>query len=122
MTQEEYAKVIARNLKRIAYERGKTQADIARDLKINKQTVSSWFRAERTPRMDKIDLLCGYFGCRRSDIMEEHGEKTMPYYFNDEAREYAQFLFDNPEYKVLFDASRSVKKFVKQMIDRMTKE
>ena len=42
---------------------------------------------------------------------------------NDDARELAQFMFENPEYKVLFDASRKVKKedieFVKQMIDRM---
>ena len=36
----------------------------------------------------------------------------------------AQFLYENPDYKVLFDASRKVKKedieFVKQMIDRMS--
>lgn len=45
------------------------------------------------------------------------------YYLNDDARDMAQFLFENPEYKVLFDASRKVKKedidFVKQMIDRV---
>lgn len=36
----------------------------------------------------------------------------------------AQFLYENPDYKVLFDASRKVKKediqFVKEMIDRMS--
>ena len=35
----------------------------------------------------------------------------------------AEFLFKNPEYKVLFDASRKVKPedidFVKRMMDRM---
>ena len=31
------------------------------------------------------------------------------YYLNPEARDMAQFLFENPEYKVLFDASRKVK-------------
>ena len=44
--------------------------------------------------------------------------------FDKEAKEAAQFLYENPDYKVLFDASRKVKKedidFVKQMIDRMT--
>lgn len=48
---------------------------------------------------------------------------SQEYYINDEAREMAEFLFKNPEYKVLFDASRKVKKedieFVKQMIDRV---
>ena len=41
----------------------------------------------------------------------------------EKARELAEFMFKNPEYKVLFDASRKVKKedigFVKEMIDRM---
>ena len=43
------------------------------------------------------------------------------YYLNPEARGMAQFLFENPEYKVLFDASRKVKpediQFVKEMIE-----
>ena len=46
------------------------------------------------------------------------------YYLDDDARDMAQFMYENPEYKVLFDASRKVKKedidFVKQMIDRMS--
>ena len=33
-----------------------------------------------------------------------------PYYLNDDAREMAQFMFENPEYKVLFDASRKISK------------
>lgn len=45
------------------------------------------------------------------------------YYLNDDARDLAQFMFENPKYTVLFDASRKVKKedieFVKHMIDRM---
>lgn len=73
MTDKEYTKLVARNLKRIAYANGKTQADIARDLKINKATVSSWMNGTRLPRMDKIDRLCHYFNCRRVDIMEEEG-------------------------------------------------
>ena len=50
-------------------------------------------------------------------------ENDEHYYFNNDARDLAQFVFENPEYKVLFDASRKVKKedieFVKQMIDRV---
>ena len=124
MTEKAYAKLVARNLRNIAVQNDKTQADIARDLNLSKATVSSWMNGTRIPRMDKIDLLCHYFNCKRSDIMEDQEEvKAEPYYFNDDARELAEFLFHNPEYKVLFDASRKVKKedieFVKQMIDRM---
>lgn len=70
MSQEEYAKVIAKNLKRIAYEHQKSQADIARDLKLKQATVSSWMVGTRIPRMDKIDMLCSYFNCSRAEIME----------------------------------------------------
>lgn len=74
MTEKEYGKLIGRNLKRLAFEKDKTQADISHDLGISKQTISSWMNGTRTPRMPKIDLLCKYFGCKRSDIMEEHEE------------------------------------------------
>jgi len=126
MSEKEYAKIIAKNLRSIAYNAGKTQADMAKDLGISKATISSWMNGTRIPRMDKIDLLCHYFNVSRSDIMEdiEYQNEEVPYYLNDDARELAQFLFNNPEYKVLFDASRKVKKedieFIKQMIDKMT--
>lgn len=115
MSEKEYMKLIAKNLKRLSYENGKTQADIAKDLKISKQTVSSWFRGERTPRMDKIDLLCHYFNCKRSDIMEDYSERsekeegTTPYYLNEETARVAQKYFDHPEIRVLFDAADGVK-------------
>ena len=60
-----------------------------------------------------------------SAFLIEEKEDTVDetYYFNEDARELAEFMFKNPEYKVLFDASRKVKKediaFVKQMIDRV---
>ena len=57
-----------------------------------------------------------------NDRSNENSE-NYNYYLNEDAREMAQFLFDNPDYKVLFDASRKVKKEdiekVKRMIDLM---
>lgn len=103
MSENEFARMVARNLKRIAYENGKTQADIASDLKISKQTVSSWMTGARVPRMDKIDLLCHYFNCQRVDIMED--EPSPRYYINAETAAMAQKYFDHPEYRVLFDAA-----------------
>ena len=78
MTEMAYAKLVAKNLRNIAFENEKTQADIARDLKISKATISSWMNGTRVPRMDKIDLLCHYFNCKRSDIMEDkQGESDL---------------------------------------------
>lgn len=76
---EEYAKIIAKNLKAIMYEHKKTQADVAKDLGINKATVSSWMNGTRIPRMPKIDLLCHYFNVSRADIMEPHTSAPVAY-------------------------------------------
>lgn len=104
MSSEEYGKIISKNLKRIAYENQRTQADIARDLKLKQATVSSWMNGTRVPRMDKIDLLCHYFNCSRSDIMEDHAEE---YYTQAEAARMAQAAFNDPDLRALFDIARN---------------
>lgn len=75
LTNDEYAKIVARNLRRIMIERDKTQADIVNALGFSKQAVSSWMNGKRTPKMNKIDALCEYLNCKRSDIMEPYGSK-----------------------------------------------
>ena len=126
MSEQDYAKLVAKNLRRIMYEHGKTQAEVAKDLNISKATLSSWMNGTRIPRMNKVDLLCHYFNCKRADIMEDQksDEPEQHYYLDDEAREMAEFMHKNPNYKVLFDAVRNVSaediEFVRQMIDRTT--
>ena len=71
MTDSEYRKVLARNIKRIAYDNHKTQADIVRDLNLKQATVSSWMNGTRMPKMEHIDLLCHYFNVSRTQIMGE---------------------------------------------------
>ena len=72
MNEQEYAKIISKNLKRLAYEHGKQQIDIARDLGINRATLSAWMNGTRTPKVSKIDMFCEYFGVLRSDITEPY--------------------------------------------------
>lgn len=101
MTEKEYAQVIAKNLKRIAFERDKSQAQIAQELKIHRATLSAWMNGTRTPKMSKIDMLCRYFGCKRSDIMEPHADNYI-YHFDDTDR-IAGIIRDNPVMHNLFD-------------------
>lgn len=125
MGEDYYKTIFSKNLKKYMELNGKTQIDLINDLGFNKSSVSTWCNGTRLPRMDKVDALAKYFGISRSDLIEEKTEIAESYYLNDDAKELAQFLFDNPEYKVLFDASRKVKKediaFVKQMLDRFKK-
>lgn len=122
MSEQEINEIIAQNLTKFLNRSGKTQIDLADYMDVSQATVSNWCKGLKLPRMDKIDKICSFFNISRSDLMND--EKDNPqYYLNDDARDLAQFMFENPEYKVLFDASRKVKRddieFVKQMIDRM---
>lgn len=72
MEKSKYGRIIAKNLRRLLIEKDKTQADLCHDLKLNKGTVSSWCNGTRIPRMDKVDMLCKYLNCTRSDLLEEH--------------------------------------------------
>lgn len=80
-----------------------------------------------TPNTTKIKLIADYFGVSVDYIITgEDSNPDTPYYINDDAREMAQFMFENPEYKVLFDASRKVSKddinVVKTLLDKFRSE
>lgn len=112
MSEKEYARIIGANLKRIAYEHGKSQVQMSKELKINKATISSWMNGTRVPRMDKIDLLCNYFNVKRADIMEpqspdvKNPQHQTGYYLDDETAQAAQEIFENRELRALFDVAR----------------
>lgn len=123
MSDEKLKKVFSSNLKRQLELNDKQPVDLVNDLGIPFSTVSNWINGLKFPRMGKIELLAQYFGVEKSALIEETAPAD-PYYFNEDARDLAQFLYDNPEYKILFDASRKVKKediqFVKDLMDRMS--
>ncbi|MEE1242263.1 helix-turn-helix domain-containing protein [Frisingicoccus sp.] len=121
MGEEYYRVIFSKNLRKYMEQNGKTQIDLVNDLGFNKSAVSTWYNGTRLPRLDKVDTLAKYFGIRLSDLIEDKPNANEFDYFNEDSKELAQFLFKNPEYKVLFDASRNIKKedieFVKQMLD-----
>lgn len=71
------------------------------------------------PGLEKISKICKRFNISMDDIVsadmikrdDENNtwEISEDYYMDESAKEMAEFLFRNPEYKVLFDASRKVK-------------
>lgn len=122
MTDNEQRQVFAKNLNNYLELSGKTQREVADKIDVSPQTFNTWCQGIAIPRIGKVQALADYFGIPKSNLIDTQSDRP-DYYINEEAREMAQFLFDNPDYKVLFDASRKVRKedidFVKEMIERV---
>lgn len=50
---------------------GFTQRDLAERLEISPSLVSDYSNGFKMPRMEKIDMLCRIFHCRRADLLDE---------------------------------------------------
>ena len=126
MADEELRRIFAHKLNYYLLKNGYTQADMSRRMNVSTATTAKWCTGQTIPRVDKIQTLAVWLGVTKADLMGENASNNEypDYYLNPDARDLAQFLFKNPEYKVLFDASRNIKKediqFVKEMIDRIT--
>lgn len=106
---------------------GLSQQELADKLGISKSAVNMYERGERNPNFEVLEIIADFFNVDIDYLLGRTSKTTVlpesAYYFNEDARDLAHFLFQNPEYKVLFDASRKVKKddieFVAKMLDRM---
>lgn len=119
----ENKEIMARNILKYMERNDVKAVDVCTAIGVKQNTFSDWVNAKTYPRIDAIEKLATYFHISKADLVED---KEETYYLNDDAKDLAEFLFHNPDYKVLFDASRKVKpkdiEFVKNMIDRMNGE
>lgn len=113
--------------KSLRQENNLTQQEMASRLGVSRSSIGMYEAGEREPSLELLTAIADYFHVDMNYLLgkKEISENIQQegYYLNEDARDMAQFLYDNPDYKVLFDASRKVRKedieFVKQMIDRL---
>ena len=55
-------------LKAARINKGLTQEDVAKAVKVTKKTVGSWEMGKTMPKIDKIERLCQLFNCSYDDI------------------------------------------------------
>lgn len=67
--EEKINLIIANNLVRLLREKNRTQLELAEYLGVTQASISNWCNGIKMPRMDKIDLICDFFGIRRSQLM-----------------------------------------------------
>lgn len=100
-----------------------SQAELAEKLGVAKSTISMYEVGKREPDFETLEKISGIFQVDMNFLLGKEPKEESVYYLSEDARDMAEFMFHHPEYKVLFDASRKVKKedisFVRQMLDRM---
>ena len=86
--------------------KGMTDAQVSREAGVSKPTLSEWKAGRSAPKADKLKRIADLFGVSLDYLQNGEEDSEVPYYLNDETREIAQFLFEHPGHRVLFDASR----------------
>ncbi|MFR8473613.1 MAG: helix-turn-helix domain-containing protein [Lachnospira sp.] len=121
---------LGENIRFLRTKKGYSQDDIANMLGYKSfTTIQKWESGVSEPPLKALKKLSEIFNVDMNDLATKNlsidtNHEDNIYYLDDDAREMAQFMYENPSYKVLFDASRKVKKedieFVKEMIDRLS--
>lgn len=106
---------------------GLTQDELANKLDVSRSTIGMYENGSREPDYETLETIADFFNVDTDYLLGRTTKTTVlpeHYYLDEDAREAAEFLHKNPDYKVLFDASRKIKKedieFVKQMLDRFS--
>ena len=118
--------IFARNLRTLVQRSGRSQTEICKALHFSPNTFSDWMCGRIYPRIDKLQKLADYFGVTKADLVEAPFAETRPYYLDEEVAAMAQTLFEDPEARVLFRATRKLSpddmQTVKALIDRLTSD
>jgi transcriptional regulator with XRE-family HTH domain len=113
------------NIRKQREKLGLTQEELAKRLGYkSKSTINKIEMGINDISQSKIKAFAEALDTSIAYLMDWHDDNTNSNNLNDDAKQIAQFVSDNPEYKPLFDASCKVKKedipFVKEMIDRVS--
>lgn len=73
MSNAEMKKVMAQNIKRHMDRKGVTNQELCAALGFKYTTFIDWVNAVTYPRIGKIEAMANYFGCEKSDLIEDRG-------------------------------------------------
>lgn len=117
-------KVMGMNIQRNIDRMGITRKDFAKAIGVPYSSLTDWINGKSYPRIDKIEMMARYFGVQKSDLVEDSAivptdGHTDVYYLNHETAKTAQKIFDDPNYRMLFDAASDARPEDLQMAAEM---
>jgi len=115
---------ISERLKELRTKKGYSQSELADKLHVSKSTISMIEAGSRKPSYELMEQLADFFNVSL-DYLRGEDDKS-PYYLDPEVAELAQQLYERPEMRVLFDASRNATtddvRMAAELLDRLSKK
>lgn len=100
--------------------RNLSQPELAEAIGVSKSAISMYERGERNPDFETLERIADFFNVDMNYLLGKDSGSL--YYLEPEAAELAQVLFERPEMRVLFDASRkATKEDIEQVADILEK-
>lgn len=119
------AKLSIEKMQEIRSSAGLTYKEIAEKTGISESSITKLFGGfQANPSIDAISKIADILDCEVDDfLIRENGEPSSPYYLDKKTAEMAQYLKDQPELKVLLDATKDLSpeniKFVVDLVNRL---
>ncbi len=139
--ETELYKIIGGMLRAARHKKNMTLEQVGNKIDVTAQTINRYEAGIRKISVDKLMALSAIYGIdytkfmkaaqhtlvrKHPELIIEPEEKEEKYYLDDEAAEIAQEVYERPELKMLFSASRNVSaedlKAVIALVERMKKE
>ena len=76
MNAEQNKQIMARNIKRYMDRKGVTNQQVCDALGFKYTTFRDWIKGITYPRIGKVEAMANYFGCEKSDLIEDKNEKS----------------------------------------------
>lgn len=75
MNTEENKQIMARNIKKYMERKGVSNQMLCDDLGFKYTTFMDWIKGVTYPRIGKVEAMAQYFGCEKSDLIEDKDEQ-----------------------------------------------
>ena len=75
MNTEENKRIMAQNIRKYMDKKGVTNQQICDALGFKYTTFMDWIKGVTYPRIGKVEAMAQYFGCEKSDLIEDKKEK-----------------------------------------------
>ena len=100
--------------KRLRTSSGLTQAEMAEKLGISRSTIGMYETGAREPDFETLEKIADFFNVDTDYLLGRTNQTTLlpesigHYYLNEETREIAQEVFENPDLRSLFHVAKDM--------------